>query len=94
MTDDPAREPLPASVSEYMIESPGATSTQIMAAFDLDAQYRTQLAYYCAVTRYTLFSDEEGCDLPTDVHLNTVTWADVADWKIPAEECPPTTANE
>lgn len=94
MTDEPAREPLPASVSEYTIEYPGATPAQIMAALDLDAQYCAQLEYYCAVTRYTLFRDEDGCDLPEDVQLKTVTWADVVDWEIPAEDRPPATSTE
>lgn len=89
MTDELSREPLPASVSEYTIEYPGATPAQIMAALDLAEQYRAQRASYCAVIRYTLFCDEDECDLPEDGHLKTVTWDDVADWDVPAKDRPP-----
>lgn len=65
-----------------------------MRELGVDEQYRAQLEYYCTVTRYTLFRDEDGCELPEDVHLKTVTWADVADWELPAEECPRTGSNE
>lgn len=65
-----------------------------MTGLGLDKQYRTQLEYYCAVTRYTLFRDAEGCELPEDVHLETVTRADIADWEIPDENRPSVGSDE
>lgn len=79
MTQTDRTQPLPSSVSEYTIESPGATPTTIMHELGLDRQYRAQFEYNCAVTRYTLFGSEEGYEIPDGVSLTTREWTDVAD---------------
>jgi hypothetical protein len=89
MNDDGSREPLPASVNEYTIEYPAARPATIMAALDLDAQYRGQVDYFCAVTRYTFDAEANDCEKAVDLHVQTVEWSDVADWDVPAEDLPP-----
>jgi hypothetical protein len=77
--------PLPAAVSEYMTDRPGATSTEVMDAVEVDEQYREQVEHYCAITRFTLFKNEEANDAE-GLRWDTVEWADVAEWNIPSEK--------
>lgn len=89
MTETDHTQPLPSSVSEYTIESPGTTPT-IMYELGLDRQYRAQFESNCAVTRYTLFGGEDGCEISDSMNLTTLEWTDVADWDVPANSIPPT----
>jgi hypothetical protein len=84
MSDE--KRPLPASVSEYMTDRHAATPAEVMDAVNLDEQYREQVEYYCAVTRYFMFGGDEGCDIPPGVRPETVEWADVAEWDVPDPE--------
>jgi hypothetical protein len=80
------KRPLPAAVSEYMNDRHAATPAEVMKAVDLDEQYREQVEYYCAVTRYFMFGGDEGCEIPSGVRPQTVEWADVAEWEVPEPE--------
>jgi hypothetical protein len=63
------KRPLPAAVSEYMNDRHAATPNEVMKAVDLDEQYREQVEYYCAVTRYFMFGGDEGCEIPSSGHV-------------------------
>ncbi|MFC6965063.1 hypothetical protein ACFQL7_28015 [Halocatena marina] len=89
MSTETSSDPLPASVSEYTIDYPGATPTRIMRELDLDSAYRAQVEYFCTVTRYTLYAEMNDCEKGVDLRLQTVEWADVAEWEVPAEDRPP-----
>lgn len=90
MPNEASRPPLPASVSEYTTEYPSATPDTIMTALDLAAEYRAQLEHYCAVTRYSIYAESTDCEKDEDLRLQTVEWADVADWEVSAENLPST----
>ena len=47
---------------EYVIENSTATPDEVLAAADLDESLREQVEHYLAVTRYTMFKDDEGLD--------------------------------
>jgi hypothetical protein len=85
---DGSREPLPASVNKYTIKYPGATPSTIMSTLALAEEYRAQVEYYCAVTRYTLYAEANDCEKAGDLRVQTVEWSDVADWEVPAEDVP------
>jgi hypothetical protein len=89
MSDEESCDPLPASVSEYTIEYPAAPPATIMAALDLDEQYREQLEYFCAEMRYTFYAEANDCEKAVDLRVQTVEWSDVADWDVPTEDLPP-----
>jgi hypothetical protein len=75
-------QPLPASVCEYMTDRHGATPTEVMDTVVIDERFREQVEHYCAVTRFTLFKNEETND--TDgLRWDTVKWSDVAEWDVP-----------
>lgn len=89
MSTETSSDPLPASVSEYMIDYSGATPARIMRELDLDSAYRAQVEYFCAVTRYSLYAEMNNCEKGADLRLQTVEWADVTDWEVPAEDRSP-----
>ena len=84
MSDD--KHPLPAAVSEYMNDRHAATPAEVMKTVGLGEQYREQVEYYCAVTRYFMFGGDEGCEIPSGVRPQTVEWDDVAEWGVPESE--------
>ncbi len=59
-----------------------------MRELALDSTYRAQVEHFCAVTRYTLYAEENDCEKDEDLRLQTVAWADVADWEVSAEDLP------
>jgi hypothetical protein len=61
----------------------------VMDALGLDERCRRQLEYFCAVTRYSLSTERNDCEKAEDLRVQTVEWTDVADWDVPAEDCPP-----
>jgi hypothetical protein len=69
------------AVSEFMNDRHGATPAEVMDAVDLDEQYREQVERYCAITRFTLFKNEEANDAE-GLRWDTVEWADVAEWDV------------
>jgi hypothetical protein len=78
---DTSNDPLPARAPEYMAEDPTATPDDVLREADLDESRREQVEHYLAVTRYTLFKDDEAND--TDgLRPDTVGWSDVADWDV------------
>lgn len=60
MTD--TNQPLSAAVSEYMNDRHGATPAEVMNAVEVDERFREQVEHYCAITRLTLFKNEEEID--------------------------------
>ena len=80
-----ANRPLPTVVSEFMTDRHAATPAEVMDAVDIDEQYRTQVEHYCAVTRFTMFAGDDGCEVPGGVRVTNVEWANVADWDVPSE---------
>ncbi len=50
--------PLPARVSEYVIENRDTTPDEVLCEADLDESRREQVEHYLTVTRYTLFKNE------------------------------------
>jgi hypothetical protein len=83
MSDE--NHPLPAAVSEYTIDHPSATPNEVMEAVGLDEHRREQVEHYCAITRFTLFKNEEGIDA-NGLRWDTVEWADVAEWDVSGSE--------
>lgn len=81
MSDE--KRPLPAAVSEYMNDRHGATPAEVMGTVDLDSEFREQVEHYCAVTRFTMFGSDVGCEIPSGVRPQTVEWTDVAEWDVP-----------
>ena len=73
--------PLPASVSEYVIEHREAYPDEVLRECDLSEGRREQVEHYLANTRYTLYKDIEGNEAD-DLQWNSVTWDDVANWTI------------
>ena len=62
MTDG-SRDPLP-SRAEYVADgNHDATPNKVIAAADLNESRRAQVEHYLAVTRYTMFKDDEGIDV-------------------------------
>jgi hypothetical protein len=59
-----------------------------MDALALAEQYRVQVEHHCAVTRYSLYAEANDCEKAEDLRVQTVDWADVADWDVPAEDLP------
>jgi hypothetical protein len=78
MTDN---DPLPARVSGYVIENRDATPDEVLHEAGLDESQRAQVEHYLAVTRYTLFKDDEANDAD-GLRWDTVEWSDVADWDV------------
>ena len=79
------KRPLPAAVSEFMIEHPTATPTEVLGAVDLDEEFPEQVEFYCAVTRYFRYGGNDGCETPDGVKPTTVEWSDVVDWDVSSE---------
>jgi hypothetical protein len=88
MSDDASREPLPASIDLSARDYPAAPPATIMDALDLDDRFRSQVEYFCAVTRYSFYAEANDCEKAVDLRVQTVDWADVADWDVPAEDRP------
>lgn len=79
---------LPATVNEYMVEKSGASPAMVMDALTLAEKYRGQLESFCTVTRYSLYAEMNNCVKGEDLRVQTVEWADVAGWAVPAMAVP------
>ena len=81
MTDD-SQDPLPSRVAEYVADgNHDATPDEVITAADLNESHCAQVEHYLAVTRNTMFTDEEGVNVD-GFRWDTVEWADVADWDV------------
>jgi hypothetical protein len=75
-------DPLPARAAEYVADgNPDATPDEVLREADLDESWRAQVEHYLAVTRYTMFKNDEGNDAD-GLRWDTVGWSDVAEWDV------------
>jgi Tfp pilus assembly protein FimV len=74
-TTDGSHDPLLARAAEYVADgNHDATPDEVLREADLDESWREQVECFCAMTRYTMFKNDEGTDAD-GLTVNTIEWA-------------------